>query len=261
MYNQQIIIAKEVGDVRIESNCLGNIGNAYAKLKWVFLICLSLVLGLLAGCRAESFRSTETPSFAMPTSTRQQSTPTLVPLDVGEGGLLSGEPCGPPCLLNITPELTTEDDANAILGRYFDVRMKCMPWNQKAGRGINCDSIWVGFSDNHKVVNIDWIPSKTVTLGDVIAKHGNPDIVWVYSMNDDVESTDVRPVKMILYFGSIKTKLELPEQNETTYKVDPSIIIASVGYLTTSEYEKSTHNGQKWSGYGDYEINSINGPN
>ena len=47
--------------------------------------------------------------------------PTAVDLKIGDGGLMSGIPCGPPCFLGIKPEVTSYDEVLGILSENQDL--------------------------------------------------------------------------------------------------------------------------------------------
>jgi hypothetical protein len=132
---------------------------------------------------------------------------------VGDGGLLSDEPCGPPCFMNIVPGVTKEADAIHILqaeglcgeNRSFDYT---------GGRGFFCSSnVEISLQQGKDIVDVIFLPSKPVSVGDVIAKYGEPNAVTV-----GVKSQYPR-TWMVLVYADLKINLILPEQEGNTYSI------------------------------------------
>jgi hypothetical protein len=225
-----------------------------AQSMLVFLICLSLTIGLLVGCKNDRYQASEMPTGILPANTLAQKTPTLALLEADDGGLLYGKPCGPPCFYNISPELTTEEEAEAILGRYYDIRSACLPWRNADSHGLNCDSIWVGFDADHSVYSLDWIPSRAINVGEIIELHGDPDGVDIIGLSPNGANTMTTTVVVKLYWNNIYTRIDLPEQEGMNYDLDPSTQIASVHYSGKAKWEIwSKMESQAWHGFGRYQ--------
>src|SRR5512140_1809726 len=95
--------------------------------------------------------------------------------DIGDGGFLSQEPCGPPCFLHITPGVTGSGDAVNTL--------HAQPFAASCGETttvINCqDVVQIGFQ-NDMVNMISFKPSARITTADTLSKYGPPDRVFVF---------------------------------------------------------------------------------
>jgi hypothetical protein len=138
------------------------------------------------------------------------ATPTL---DVGDGGFLSGEPCGPPCFWGIVPGQTMEAEVMEIL-QERGVFKVCRAHDREAEggiRGIICPQFAVGFRRGGNVVDdvVLW-PSTPITAEEIIAKYGEPEFVKVGGLGIHViRFIDLRFFKVtvttpIRYIGSKK---------------------------------------------------------
>ncbi len=174
---------------------------------------------------------------------------TKKPLDIGDGGLLSGDPCSAPCFLGINPGVTTEEQALAILSSKLDVK-SCVSWdtrNSGGDRGIRCfNIIGITFNDQNLVNGVGFNPSQVITLNDIIGKYGNPDGVFVTASGID----NTPPIVALLYFNTENMIVYLPEQNSTQYNLQPDILIESIQYLEQSDYLFNFRSAKPWKGYG-----------
>jgi len=172
---------------------------------------------------------------------------------VGDGGFLSGEPCGPPCFVGIVPGVTREAEAIQIL------KTEGLCWNyttfnnEPSGyRGFTCSPSWVGiaFRPGTDVVDHVGFPlSRIVMVGDVIARYGEPDAVLV------AVSSQYPRTGMNLYYTHLQTILVLPEQEGATFWVKASTTIEQVSYYSTVTYRSrrpTVDSLPKWNGYGEY---------
>ncbi len=170
-------------------------------------------------------------------------------LDIGDGGLLSGDPCSAPCFLGINPGVTTEEQALAIISSKLDV-MSCDRWdtrNRGGDRGIRCSNIiGITFNDQNLVNGVGFSPSLVITLNDIIRKYGNPDGVFITASGID----NTPPIVALLYFNKENMIVYLPEQNSTQYNLKPDIQIESIQYLEQSDYLFNFRSAKPWNGYG-----------
>ncbi len=172
-----------------------------------------------------------------------------------DSGFLSGKPCGPPCFHGIVPGVTDETTAAKILKSLHG---ECREFNNEARggfRGITCDSIsMIGLTQGSDMVShIGFKPSDELTVADVIRSFGEPNAVFVTRGG----IPEYPKTAIILYYNEIKTSLVLPDQEGLKYFIKPSTPIENIGYSEPELYEVeiSTFPIEKWTGYGEYELN------
>lgn len=205
------------------------------KIRSVLLILLCVVPGLLTGCQCGTNVTPE-------------------PLvDIGDGGFLSLEPCGPPCFLNITPGITDQEQTFEILQTRIDLQNCILDDETEDGRvgWIECGNVSVTFDNSERVENIGYILLDPIPLGDVIAKYGNPDTVnvWIYKTGDSEKKT---VVSMVLLYKNIKTMIVLPDQEGDIYVVEPDTQLTQISYLAGDDWEAPNPDSQLWVGFGNY---------
>ncbi len=171
-------------------------------------------------------------------------------LNIGDGGLLSKNPCSPPCFWNITPGITTEEEAINILETMGDVS-NCYHWDKvKNGfeKGIGCKNIDIYFDDNSIVSTISFKPSQEITVSEIIQNYGEPEAVIALPQDMDVES----PYNMTLLFLSKNMIIGLPEQGTKYFDLEQTTIIRGASYYFKSVFEENDIFNQPWKGYGKY---------
>lgn len=184
-------------------------------------------------------------------------TPTLVPVDVGDGGFLSGEPCGPPCFWGITPGTTTEAEVRQVLEDQ-ELLERCRDFNNEAegaGRGITCRGVMVVdfLTGTDIVAGIGFRPSESITLEQVIARYGTPDAVLVTPGGlPEYEQS----IAMSIYYDDIFAFLSLGEQESMTFVVKPQIQLVNIAYSESHDYETVRQYGSAWHGFGEYVVQS-----
>jgi len=178
------------------------------------------------------------------------ATPTL---DIGDGGFLSGEPCGPPCFWGIVPEQTTETEVAEILQRkgIFEI---CEAFDMEAQggtRGIICPRLVVGFKREGNIVDdIVFRPSIPITAEEVIAKYGEPEFVEIGGLG-----VHVIRFKLTMAYPSLSTRIGFPEQDELPYVLKPATPVTGIIYDTDfsrPEHYEGNRRWQEWHGYGEY---------
>ncbi len=170
--------------------------------------------------------------------------------DIGDGGFLSEEPCGPPCLLQIRAGETSSIEAEAILqGQAFAASCGESP------EVINCqDILQIGFQDG--VVNmVSFKPSFAITLNKMLGKYGPPDriLVFISSLAPGGHPAS----KMRLFYDRISAMIDLPDQNDVQFTVEPGTIISNIAYLSEAEYasyqQQIGTQARNWQGYRSYQ--------
>ena len=185
--------------------------------------------------------------------------PTMVN-SFGDGGLLSNEPCTPPCFYGITPGVTTEEEARSILVQK-EVFENCEEFDNSSvggnSQGIRCNHFVVYFSDS-MVFDLGFYPESKLTLGEIIAEHGEPDRLYTFSM-----STPDNPLygNLSLCFDHFHMIIGVPEILGEVYHVSQETRILDVSYLSSEEnYKRMCYDlkgSQPWKGYGDYPVHYI----
>jgi hypothetical protein len=182
-----------------------------------------------------------------PTSTP----PTAMDFQIGDGGLLSGYPCGPPCFLGVRPDVTDYDEVIGILSENHDLNYcKEFDNSQEGGsRGIYCaDSYLIGFDRARTVVtHLGFTPSMEITLQEVVEIYGDPSRISVSTGGYAKTVSKAR-----VFYPQYTMSILLEEQDGDMYLVQPSSKVDTIGYEGESSFQKSIEGTQKWSGYGEY---------
>ena len=98
---------------------------------------------------------------------------------IKDGGFLSQEPCGPPCLYDVTPGITTQAQAMELSQKRDGIFNSCkyIDLTSSGGKsGISCDHIDMVFQ-NSLVRGVKYIPSVSITSKQVIETYRSPDRV------------------------------------------------------------------------------------
>lgn len=180
---------------------------------------------------------------------------------IGDGGFLSGEPCGPPCFWSITPGASTEAQVLEVL-QEREISERCQTFNDVSEfkrRGVSCAPglIFDLDTDTGLVSMIGFSPSQVVSVGEAIAMYGDPDAVLVTATNRPEQAARV---VMALYFDLLNTEVVLPGVESATYIVSSITQIDNIGYLSEKEYKESNSGMHEflseWKGYGEYNVQS-----
>ncbi len=186
----------------------------------------------------------------------EDKTPTAVyPFnEIGDGGFLSKQPCGPPCFMGITPDITVKADVINYLEQKVDINL-CKTWNRQADggdQGITCNPISVTFQDNDVVDTIWFTPSTNMSMEDVLKIHGNPSTVTVSSDGD--EDGNILSVDMKLYYDQLKAVVALKTQKNTIFEVKETTSIMGISYYSDINYFDNLIFNEPWHGLGEYQI-------
>jgi hypothetical protein len=175
-------------------------------------------------------------------------------LNIGDGGFLSENPCGPPCFFGIIPGVSSKADAITLLrsqGLYID----CSEYDntsQGGVRGITCRTQGLIFQNNADIVTgIGFQPPIKITVSDVIAKYGNPSAVGVAA----VSLTDRQQffTGMTLFYDGSRVSLGLSEQQSGEFNLTPDTLVEGVTYEDQDSYNRGRKYSQEWNGYSVYE--------
>jgi len=160
--------------------------------------------------------------------------------------------CATPCLLGITPGITTEDEANSIIKENSRFE-NCQEFdNTDIGgvRWIECDEIVIVPTDN-EISQIGFF-SPGLKLKEVIEKYGDPDKMRISFLTQFPFSIGVQ-----LFYHKIHTQVRLISRNGIHYDISPNTSIESVTFFSQEIYDQLIkENWIYWNGYGRYEPSS-----
>jgi hypothetical protein len=205
------------------------------RLLYLLVICIPILVSCGSG---------ESPYIPEPTST-----PTI---DIGDGGLFSNKPCGPPCFFGIQPDISSYQEVNDILSTPF-FRAFCKEYDISSTsgyRGFDCgDAFLINFINKSNVVSqICFYPHNPISIGQIIEKFGEP------SLGEAVTQDSVSMSKMIIIFSQYRMSVTLSEVKGISYVVQPASIIRVVCYEGGNSFEELTSSmpNSQWLGYGEY---------
>jgi len=222
------------------------------------LLMFAFCLVVLSACTPQI-----TPEMATDTNPTATLTPkplhrpiysTEVPLPIGDGGLLSKEPCGPPCFLGIVPDVTTYDETVQILTdyQYWDACEEWDTYEDTGTLGIRCSQTFSFYFDPDKshVYEVVFIPQQEITVQDLIDEFGEPAYlnVIVLGYEESIRETTTR-----LYYPDLRMAIWLKDQKGSSYVLEPTTKIRNVKYLG-GDLDESIYKPSKqdWQGYIEY---------
>jgi hypothetical protein len=180
-------------------------------------------------------------------------TPVFPPAQIGDGGLLSKQPCGPPCFMGFSPDVTTKTEVFDFFKNKVDIN-QCHIWDhqKEAGdEGIICNPIEVTFQKSGLVDYIRYSPSTQITVKDILKSYGEPD--GVRSVSDGDDTGKILSVYMELYYNQINTKFDLEKQQNTIFELNETNPVIQITYSTNIEFDKDLEFTEPWLGFGKYE--------
>jgi len=172
--------------------------------------------------------------------------------DFGDGGFLSGTPCGAPCFFGIDLGSTTLVDAQAILAAAGLCPQAETFNNELEGgtRGFNCGTwITVGAAPAEAWVDgVGFSASAPMTIGDIVDALGPPNGVIVISTGipESTRST------MLLFYDRLQTRILLPEQKGTLYLVEPTTPVERIVYFDEGTFVVRRSSATNWAGFTAY---------
>ena len=245
------------------------------KRNFVFLIVFSIIL-VSTSCALRSNFPTVTPTFIntivisstppttstfTPTSTSIIETEvpvsTSVELPIGDGGLLSGQPCESPCFFGIRLGETEFDQIIPILKTHglspCFKNLRSEDW-MSVFCGIDKPRVTVDIREETLIVNgIGYLPSIALPVGDIIAEYGEPSYVQALLTRDN--SNDLL-ITATLYWDSIEMQVDLPETidaGEHIYQIKSTTNVESIYFLEEENYMRFSREGSEvWHGYDFY---------
>ncbi len=171
----------------------------------------------------------------------------------GDFGILSQDPCGPPCFQGIQPGVTTFDEAALILK---NAGFPCSVEDRWQGKFLVCgsddaqiklaDSGFCSFvSTEPMVATIALMPPDKITVDEFIAAYGQPDLVMTWPQF----ALAYQDLQAFVFFSM--------EPGQKTYTFAPDSPIWQIIYVNAAEYqpcrEMTPSDEQQWKGYGTYK--------
>lgn len=184
--------------------------------------------------------------------------PTTSTLDVGDGGFLSEEPCGPPCFWGIIPGQTTEAEVTEILQERGVLEACYMIDHEDEGgfRGMDCGSqVFIDFErGGNLVTGVGFKPTTTITVQDVVEKYEEPQGIAVHALG-----VHVIDLQLVMAYPSMLTRVIFPTQRvslplQEPYILEPSTPVDSIAYSIDGGEIPLVEDSywEEWHGYGEY---------
>lgn len=164
--------------------------------------------------------------------------------------LFNDTTCDAPCVLKITPGLTSETAAKEIIANNSSLT-NCEEYDQTSQggvRSIECNTLHVIFDDNV----VGWIrfSQSGLTIEHVLQKYGIPDGLLV-----DIVTLPEEPVRsvMALRYDKIRLEVYLAEVDGGGYEVKPTTPVKAITFYSEHRFEIVMKVLQDlWVGYGIY---------
>jgi len=215
------------------------------KLSVLFLVLI------LTAC---AISTTEFPTQVAILPTQTLFPPSVEPLPIGDGGLISDQPCPSPCFFDVR---IGETLLNQVVPILENNRISpCYQFNERiiaCGDGVS--AIIVGANISTSVVEgITYYPSVSISIEEIIEKHGRPNLVQV----ELVGTPEAPAMSLFLLWDSIKMRIDLPEGGnigEQNYVVERTTKVKAITFMDDASYAELSANGfvQPWKGYGTYK--------
>jgi hypothetical protein len=166
--------------------------------------------------------------------------------------LLSDKTCDKPCVLGLTPGLTTQSEAWAIVNNNT-LLSDCEGHDLRAQGGVqwidcNSKSFNIVFSDN--TVNWISIALSSLSVNQLIQIYGPPDALSIF-----ISSRPDKPYRSqaTLVYNKIQVQVTMVEESGNKYEVTPSTQVEAITFNSEKEQASvaATVLGS-WKGYGIY---------
>jgi len=176
-------------------------------------------------------------------------------INIGEAGVLSGEPCSAPCVFGIQAGETQFDEVSLLLEKYGV--SKCETEPNISWIAIHCGGgkFNVQANTHTNLVNGIWFyPNDRISLWQIIEKHGEPDYLSLYQ----IVTSDASTIRMYIYWDSIRMGVVMPTIDSKTYTVEKATRVELIGFSDEDLHKDSSEiefNSfyQPWNGYGTYQ--------
>ena len=211
-------------------------------------------------------------STSAPTSTSiaktEVSISPSVELPIGDGGLLSGQPCESPCFFGVRLGETKLDQIIPLLSTH-GLSPCLQPTKAPDWKGVVCNPdeprVVVGVREDTLIVNeIGYFPTISFSVADIIAKYGEPNRVQTYRTQDNSKTwprnSNIWVMNATLYWDSLAMEVSLPTTHDTgehTYHIEGTTNALAIFFREEEDYMRySREEFEVWHGY-DFYANPI----
>jgi len=183
-------------------------------------------------------------------------------LNIGDGGLLSGQPCESPCFFGIRIGETGLDQVISILKNNgispcYEITSGTGDVDNVSFIGCGVDGWDVTVIPNSQTSLVDEISyglSVQISVGDVIEKYREPDFIQVMR---GYNNKNEKIVIASLFWDIISMEIALPtiiEPEEQIYKIEKNTIVQGIDFMSEEIYLRySREFSIPWHGYGVYK--------
>jgi hypothetical protein len=237
------------------------------KILWVFLgiilvilIAGTLLVGLVPSLNESADNEIAIPEPPIDRPTQLVITPWyLLPnVDIGDGGLITKDPCAPPCFWNITPGITTLAEVYEIIeDKEITDACETLEDANEDFDYISCGYAFeIAFFEKSDIVaNLSLGPTQEIKMKDIIHELGPPDrvVTMMGEIPDALEFLD-----MWIYYDDILTEIRLETQDYVAgkgyYHVSETTIVDGIYYYEEEGYKNDIfyRHASQWQGYGEY---------
>jgi hypothetical protein len=215
------------------------------------IIVLSILVLSLAGCSAARTEVAPQDTHVEDPDIAATFAYVMEDIDIGDGGLLSGQPCASPCAFGIRIGETQLDQVIPVLENNGISRCWTEPnisWSL-----ISCggNRFRIQVDMHTRLVNsISYDPSVPISLGVIIEKYGEPNYVTV-------DPAGLSTSHQRLYWNSMRMLVVLMELSGGTHDIQDTTEVKGISFsdenlYRTSEKESAPYY-KPWNGYGMYQ--------
>ncbi|MBN2503267.1 MAG: hypothetical protein JXB38_20995 [Anaerolineales bacterium] len=175
---------------------------------------------------------------------------------IKDGGLISHEPCGPPCFFGFY----VNDDFKSAVETLNDIHStenvatSCVLDKSEVFQQIRCPGVRISSElESNEILGIEFSVDSQVTVEALIDTYGEPTSLEVFDLLD-VHNPSMRMRLLYQDFWGV-IFLEIQPLIED-YHVEPTTLVEKVDYLTEADYIQLSEGTIPWRGYGYYGITS-----
>ncbi len=182
-------------------------------------------------------------------------------INIGDGGILSGEPCSAPCVFGIRAGETQFDQVMPALEKNGIASADCFTEPNVSWYLFDCGvgRLNVQVDTQTNIVNAVWfLPNDSISLGKIIEKYGEPNYVTI---DQEGAPGTIHPR---IYWNSIRMLVSLPEISGKTYDIQKITEVKGIDFsdenlFRTSDKESDPYY-KPWDGYGIYQLPTVTVP-
>ena len=175
-------------------------------------------------------------------------------INIGDGGIISGEPCSAPCVFGIQVGETQLDQVMPAIEKNGIASSDCLTEPNLSWFLFNCGAsrLNVQVDTQTNIVNAVWFhPNESISLGEIIEKFGEPN---VGSINQEGTPGTIHPR---FYWNALRMLVSLPAISAKTYDIQKTTEVEIIQFsdeklFRTSDMESDPYY-KPWDGYGIYQ--------